>query len=1551
MQVREQAMDPRRIREYLRAWERHGSGLVAMVRKDGRADHGLVERLLSALAALAHRSGDVDGEGDGCGIQVDIPRALWAEALAGAGRPPELAYDPRFAVGHFFIPRSEASGSSGLKAKILRRMAAEGLAVLLDRTAPVDSSALGPRGRAEEPELWQVALLCPDGEAGESRLFSLGLAVEAETPVAVVSLSTQVAVYKVRGTPETLRRYYPELQDPRLATRAAIGHILFSTNVTGLFERAQPFHLLAHNGGISTVSRLREETLALGIPLTREGTDAQDLDRCLEGLIHRYGFTLMEAMEVVFPPILAEIRGLKPELQDLYLYLRQAWGPFAQGPAAVAARYRDEMVFAVDAMGLRPLWLLETEEEYVFASEQGVVPIAEVVRDPRPLAPGEKIGLLLREGGPPEFLSYPEVQDRVLGLCRQRLPALEGWRRYLSGTSQGMEPGSLPGLSLAAVPGSANTAGGEPPAFSGPSDRLLAALGWSAEDHQMVRALAQTGSEPIGSLGYDGPLAALAEERQNLADYFKESVAAVTCPAVDRDREVEHFSTRVLLGARPPLAVRGSGDVSLAHRTRVELQVPVILGGHAGPMPLDLGAYRQVAARHGTRLLEDLCREWDPVYGAGKDPGIVRVLPTAFQAPESLPAALERLGREAVAAVREGAELLILDDRECFQDGRLWIDPHLALAAVDRALREHPVPPEEPNLRRRCAVVLRSGAIRSLHDLALALGLGADAVNPYLMLEVAAQADPREGIGRLLEALTKGLEKVISTLGIYELRGYGRHFSSIGLRPEVARYFGCTNYCGSEDAGLGFDRLQADAEERYAVAGAGEGRARLGHTFRIWPKVWKAAGAAAADPGRYEAYAARLQAVERETPVSLRHLADLVEVGGVSPAEVDTRIEDYAYPITISGMSFGSQGETAFRAYAEAARRLDIVCMNGEGGEIPDLVGRYYKWRGQQVASGRFGVHAPMLAGSRFMEIKIGQGAKPGEGGHLPGKKVSLKVAAARNAVPGVDLISPSNNHDIYALEDLAQLIAELRAVNPDGKVVVKVAAVPGVGALAVGIAKAGADIIALCGYDGGTGAARKHALRHAGLPIEIGVREAHLALVEAGLRDRVELWADSGMRSGLDVIKMILLGANRVGFATLAMVAVGCTICRGCQLDTCHVGIATQIETVEEARERGLKLFVPRVYEEAVARLVTLFTSIGEEVRLLTARLGARRTQDLVGRVELLRQVRGLDRVDLSALLTPVPARAEAAPGEGRPLRRVAASRDRELVAVAAGHRREGQREVQVRLAGVEARERALGTPVAGELARQRLNGSGAGGPERVAIRLDEGAAAGSGLGAFNVDGVEITVQGGAQDGVGKCAAGGAVRILKTRNRFGQWVGGSVGKGFAYGAQRGLFLVQGDADARCCVRLSGADVVLGGRLRGPVDDGQGLIGTRANLKGFAFEYMTRGRVVVLGDPGPWICAGMTGGVVYVRLQPELGFDEAALRRRLAKSARVRITGIGSQGKKDLTELLGAYHQALLDSGQEEEAAEVLQLMLDCERCFVAIVPAGQQVDPTQVTE
>jgi glutamate synthase (NADPH/NADH) large chain len=1521
--------------------DKDACAIYASVRKDATPSHAPIELAIPALQKMLHRAGNVDGEGDGCGLLLDLPRKIWAEEVRSGGHDPSLTLDDAFAVAHIFIERSQDLDRVQHDARELLNRG--GFRVLAERIGVVDSPALGPTAREEEPHFWQIAGLVPDATHRDRVLFDLLIELEKQLEVHVPSFSASTCVYKVMGAPNVLGEYYPDLGDERFETIGCFGHNRYSTNTWPSFKRVQPFSALGHNGEINTIEQLRQEAQMLGVPIQPGSSDSQDLNRTIDTLVSRDGLSLAEAMEMVVPPIVEEIRSLPADLHSFYMYLHQAMGPFAQGPVALISRHADECVFSADALGLRPLWQVETEDDYVFSSEPGVVSVGSMVSEPKPLAPGEKALVMIDRDARRSTLHAHTEMLRIVRdswLRRNGVEAAAGYDRALQ-TGGPLEGNDVPGYS---------DAGPEEPVKV--EDRVLAGFGWQRDDVKLVQQMASNGAEPIGSLGYDGPLAALSPERQNLADYFKETVAVVTNPAIDREREVEHFSTRALFGRRPSIDAAGEDTCT------VETSFPVILGGHHGLAPLSDQTYRRIAREHHTYLLEDLWEEFR---------GRAAAVDISLLESETTSGAIERLKQEAVKKVRNGAELLILTDRTVYEGERRYLDPHLATSAVDVALKQFRVEPGEENLRRRCGLVLRSAAIRNVHDTMLALGLGANGVCPYTMVEVICVEDYESDVGNLCAALTKGIEKVISTIGIHEVRGYARQFSSIGVKPELAEIFQTEAFASSARGGAGFADLDEDSNARARALSGDDEAAKPAKTFRFYPKVYKAAIATANGTGSYEDYSEKVRDLERQSPISMRHIMGLKgDRDPVDPAGVDAGIGHHDYPIVISSMSFGSQSEPAFRAYAEAAKAINILCVNGEGGEIRDMYGHYRKWRGQQVASGRFGVSAEMLNSSYLAEIKIGQGAKPGEGGHLPGKKVSEKVAAARNAAPGTDLISPSNNHDLYSIEDLAELIDELKTVNPDVRVSVKVPVVPNIGTIGLGIAKAGADIITLSGFEGGTGAARQHALRHVGLPSDIGTRAVHRALMEAGLRNRVEIWADGGYRTGHDIVKLHCLGANRIGFGTLAMVSLGCTICRGCQLDTCHVGIATQIETTEQAEQHGLKKFTPQEVDVAAESCARFFSSMGEEVKQVVASLGYERAQDLVGRYDLLEQVAAHDTIDLAPLITPLEefldlepidlpveeeARAEAGLVVARPIRMEEKQASHQIAALA-GDICPGRTIRNEFPRATDADDRVLGTELSGAIARSRIFEDGPEPNDEVlaSLEFNGGSVAGQGLGAFNAYGVSIRIEGGAQDGVGKAMLGGSIAILKGKGAKGQRLNGSVGKSFAYGAQRGRLYVQGSADSRFCIRLSGADVVLAGEPEHDLDDSRGCLVDRANAKGFAFEYMTSGRAVVLGDLGPWACAGMTGGRVYVR-HNAFGIDRDAITRRLGEGAKVELKDLDAEGLLDIDDLTTHYAKELRATGQDEEADRILGLAADATSNFLMIVPHKVQADPSISTE
>jgi glutamate synthase (NADPH) large chain len=1473
--------------------EHDACGIVACLEKSKTPTRKNIFDCIDALVTMNHRAGFINGEGDGVGIHVDIPTALWKEKLQYAGLDPAVTDQEGFAVGHIFI--SQKANWNSTKQELLQKLANYELDVIFETDQVTDSSALGPIAIQENPIFWQFACKSTKSKQEVTKiLFEALIDFEKNEDVHVASLSQNHAVYKVMGAGDILPRYYKDLASPLVASTITLGHNRYSTNTLSSFFRVQPFSVLGHNGEINTIAKLRDEARMISVPLVKDGSDSQDLSRTMETLICREGYSLFEAMDLLFPPIINEIKAYPAKMQDLYTYLREAWGHFAQGPAGIISRFGDEAVFSVDALGLRPLWMLEIESSYLFSSEPGIIPSSEYVNDPKPLAPGEKVGFKWN-GAALEVYEQHRFQTEVYNRFSTRL-SIENSRERL-------QVPSLDKMVTMNYPDKIHN--GQYKAF-----------GWERDHIQLLEQMAEKGVEPIRSLGHDAPLAALNPERKNIADYIKESVAVVTNPAIDRDRETEHFSTRVIIGQRPALFKKQSTEAIL------ELTTPILVEGKAG-----FSCSEEIGQP-----------SFDQVINHFQKQKLVSFLSTTFIKEENVDTALNRLAEEAVQAVNSGKSLLVLDDGKAHQEGYYWMDPHLVVSAIDQAL-------VKAGLRRNCSLVVRSAAIRSLHDIVTLFGLGADLISPYYMF-LTVLDESTKPLVNLYNAVSKGLEKVISTIGIHELRGYGRLFSSIGLHEDVAAVLNIVNFFGSKEIANDFEAMKQDAflrSDDYQNE-----KERVGKTFHLFPRIWKAIGEVAAT-GDYSGYREKISEQETENPTTIRHLVQLKKSAKTAaPEEVNLRVGEHDLPFIISSMSFGSQNETAFRAYAEGADRLNMISLNGEGGEIKDMLGKYPKTRGQQIASGRFGVNAELLNSSNLLEIKIGQGAKPGEGGHLPGSKVTAKVAAARNATLGSDLISPSNNHDIYSIEDLAQMILELKTGNDQAKIAVKVPVVPNIGTIAVGIAKAGADIITLSGFDGGTGAARIHALQHVGLPVEIGVKAAHNALLESGLRDKVELWADGGMKSAMDVMKIMLLGANRVGFGTLSMLAIGCTTCRGCHLDTCHVGIATQIESEVQAKEHGLRRFVPRQFDLAVNGLMNLFTSFANELKALAASVGITNLQDAVGRSDLLEQAKGTNQLNLTYLLKTLEISQFSKAAEPQSLKEV-------QMQVAAGAEYLDASVEQLHssreFASVTSEQRVLGSRVSCHRVRGRLDGSYQQLPA-VQLKYKEGSIPGNGLGAYNSGGIEITVNGGGQDGVGKTSFGGSIHILKSKGKDGRYYNGSVGKGFGYGAQKGLLVAQGNADARAGIRLSGADLIIGGFVKQPIPEHEaGNIGANANIKGFAFEYMTNGRGLVLGDPGPWICAGMTGGVVYVRHQPEVGLTKEKIQKRIAKGAKVSVTNLTENGKKDVTELLSKYIELLVTDGQVEEANQLHNLLENLEAHFIQILPVKEQADPSVSTE
>src|SRR5438876_2877292 len=628
--------------------ERDACALVAIARKDGAATREILAETIRGLECLAHRSGSIDGEGDGSGVLTDIPRGLWADALAASRIDPSLARDARFAVAHLFVP---AHDDERVEAEVRRIFARHRVRIVLERHGTTRRAALGPRATAGEPRFWQLGLLVlGSARRAGGRLYRVGIEIERATPATVVSLSWSTVVYKLRGDPQQLAAYFTDLADPRFATSMAFGHNRYATNTTTSFERVQPFAAFAHNGEINTIARLRDEATALGIALSRSGSDSQDVDAVLRGLVLGRGLDPIEALELLFPPIVNEVRGMEPAAQDAFARARASFGPFAQGPAAFLARVGDLCLAGVDAMGLRPLWYVETDEAHVFTSERGFIPLERFSADPRPIGPGEHIALERSPRGW-RLIDQRALRTRFVALRARRGCAFDGDRRRFETGGPLLAPDAAATPPRGRIRPEVAILPDEVEDLAIRREQQLAALGYEPEDLKQAAFMEETANELIGSLGYDGPLAALATKRANLADHLQETVAVVTNPAIDREREIEHFSTRVVVGPRP--SIDGSGKA----RPWVELRVPLLLGGHAPESAIALDDLRPLARAAGTWLIADLAAE---LRRQGRRDACVRDSDRDWEDAPRI--ALERLARSAVRAGRAGTRVVIVRD-------------------------------------------------------------------------------------------------------------------------------------------------------------------------------------------------------------------------------------------------------------------------------------------------------------------------------------------------------------------------------------------------------------------------------------------------------------------------------------------------------------------------------------------------------------------------------------------------------------------------------------------------------------------------------------------------------------------------------------------------------------------------------------------------------------------------------------------------------------------------------------------------------------------------
>ncbi|RKI04189.1 glutamate synthase large subunit [Corallococcus sp. AB038B] len=1414
-----------------------GVGFVAHIR--GQRSRGIVEDALELLNRLSHRAaaGRDPETGDGAGILVQLPHRFFNHEAPRLGF--ELPPRRQYGVAQVFLPQ-EPEARRACEALFEDVVEEEGQRLLGWRDVPVAPEELGPLAREAAPFIRQLFIarrrVVPS--AFERKLYRIRKLVENRVQARgvdpqgrfhVASCSSETLIYKGLLLPRQLPRFYADLRHPEFVSALALVHSRFSTNTFPTWELAQPFRFIAHNGEINTLRGNRNwmtarrgllQTAKLGgsleplWPIIVPGkSDSAQFDNMVE-LLYLGGRTLPHAMMMMIPEAWEGHKEMGDERRAFYEYSASLLEPW-DGPAAIAFTDGQLIGATLDRNGLRPARYLVTEDDrIILASETGVidVPPSQVRRKGR-LTPGRMLLVDTTEG---RILEDEEVKHEITS----RWP----YRRWLQRNVFTFED-------LPAVPAPARLKGET-------LWRTQRAFGYTDEDVRTTLVpMAETGKEPTGSMGTDTPLAVLSDQAPTLFNYFHQLFAQVTNPPIDPLREALVMTLATALG---PEGNTFEETPEQCHR--LSLPGPILTNGQLA---------RLANLRGDTGLFEP--RPLSLLY------------PHAGGAATALEVAVERLCTAAVDAVDAGASILVLSDRGV-DSAHAAIPALLAVSAVHQRL-------VRDGTRMYTGIVLETAEAREVHHFACLFAYGVSAVNPYLALDTLRaladagelKADADKAQAQYLHGLEEGLLKVMSKMGISTLQSYrgSQLFEAVGLqRSLIEKHFTGTS---SRVEGVGLPELGREVAERHARGfGVGadgeEDLLPVGGQFR-WRRQgerhkWNPATVAklqaavrANDSAQFQEYS-KLADDETRDHSNLRGLLDVV-TDGCTPVpleEVEPAL-DLARRFVTGAMSFGSISAEAHETLAIAMNRLGGKSNSGEGGEesrryTKDPNGDSRRSAIKQVASARFGVTAEYLVNADELQIKMAQGAKPGEGGQLPGHKVDERIARVRWSTPGVTLISPPPHHDIYSIEDLAQLIYDLQSVNAKARVSVKLVSEVGVGTIAAGVAKAGAGCVVVAGYEGGTGASPLSSLQHAGLPWELGLAETQQVLVHNGLRSRIRVQVDGGLRTARDVLVAALLGAEEFGLATASLVSVGCIMLRKCHLNTCSAGIATQDPAL---RER---------YQGTPENVVSFFLLLAEDLRRHMAALGVRKLDELVGRVDLLRQRAAVDhwkarKLDLSALLTAPSAPATEPRHCQTPHRKdVADHLDHELLTKA-----------QSVLAGgpplmltlpVANTHRAVGAMLSGEIARRH----GAQGLPDGKLRVKLKGSAGQSFGAFLASGVTLELEGDTNDYLGKGLSGGRIIVYPPEgSRFTPEENVLVGNTVLYGATAGEVYLRGLAGERFAVRNSGAQAV----VEGVGDHG--------------CEYMTGGVVVVLGQTGRNFAAGMSGGTAYV-LDRERNFRE-----------------------------------------------------------------------------
>ena len=1401
---------------YREEYEHASCGVGLVVSIDGKPSRKVVENGIKALTAVWHRGAvDADGAtGDGAGIHVQIPVPFFYDQVRRTGHEPRK--DELIAVGQVFLPRTDFGAQETCRTIVESEILRMGYFIYGWRHVPVDVDCLGDKANVTRPEIEQILISNSKGvdeETFERELYVIRRRIEKAAAAAginglyLASLSCRSIIYKGMMLAEQVAVFYPDLMDERFESAFALYHQRYSTNTFPQWWLAQPFRMLAHNGEINTLKgnvnwmkshEIRMASSAFGDmaedikPIIPGGSsDSAALDAVFEVLV-RAGRNAPMAKTMLVPESWSkQAKDLPQAWRDMYSYCNSVMEPW-DGPAALAMTDGRWVCAGLDRNGLRPLRYVITGDGLLIAgSEVGMVPTDEaIVREKGALGPGQLLAVDMAEG---KLFHDTEIKDKLA--AAQQFGEWVGKIKDLNDA-------------LAQVT--------EKQLFSGEELRKRQiAAGYSIEEiEQILAPMAEDGKETLASMGDDTPSAVLSNKYRPLSHYFRQNFSQVTNPPIDSLREYRVMSLKTRFGN-----LKNVLDESSAQTEILVLDSPFV--GNA--------QWDVLMENFNTDMVSIDCT-FDPSIGEN-----------------ALRDALERIRSESEDAVRSGAGHLVLTDIAS-GDGKTAMPMILATSAAHSHLTRR-------GLRTFCSLNVRSAECIDPHYFAVLIGCGATVVNAYLAEDTLADRIDRgllngpltEAMSRYREAIDQGLLKIMAKMGISVISSYrgGLNFEAVGLsRAMCAEYFPGLI---SRISGIGVSGIQKKSVEIHSAGWQSDGILPIGGFYKsrktgethAWEAQTMHMMQGACNRASYDLWKQYSQRMQANPPIHLRDLLAIKPIGAAVPLEEVESITSIRKRFVTPGMSLGALSPEAHKTLNVAMNRIGAKSDSGEGGEDPahfhpEPNGDNPSAKIKQVASGRFGVTAEYLNQCEELEIKVAQGAKPGEGGQLPGMKVTDLIARLRHSTKGVTLISPPPHHDIYSIEDLAQLIYDLKQINPRCKVTVKLVAASGVGTIAAGVAKAEADVILISGHNGGTGASPATSIKFAGLPWEMGLTEAHQVLAMNNLRDRVTLRTDGGLRTGRDIVMAAMMGAEEYGIGTAALIAMGCIMVRQCQSNTCPVGVCTQDEALREK------------FTGNADKVVNLITFYAQEVREILASIGARSLDDVIGRADLLGQVsRGsdhLDDLDLNPLLIKVDGSDSINYDRDRPRNAVPDTLDAEIVRDAARFLNDGEK-MQLSYA-VQNTHRTVGTRTSSHIVRN-FGMRNSLQPDHLTVKLT--GSAGQALGAFAAPGLKIEVSGDANDYVGKGLSGGIISVrppmvsplVAAENTI-------IGNTVLYGATDGYLFAAGRAGERFGVRNSGAKVVV---------EGCGSNGC---------EYMTGGIAVILGTIGANFGAGMTGGMAYL---------------------------------------------------------------------------------------